>query len=239
MVEEYTIISIGDSREVEKAALRRALPIREVHVDSVDGGDETQIRHARSKWPGVTQHDPRKQGELGIIYSVLNVLEYARDHGNLLAFEDDCIVAAGFWSRLNEYVLDSPPEDADFINLAPPDDQRRFYRCIMNYDLPHGAAVVRELRPGECSTFDIGHKYLARAYNTYKNVCMIWTSRGAAKTLALLHRDGLWGQIDDMFMRYAAWGDLIGYCLKPEYELAVESGAHTLIHETDWVDAWP
>ena len=209
--------------------------VPEIRLPFCNGRDPRSLAMHRLRWPSIRLSRPRLEGELGVVYSVLSVLKWAREEGNTLAFEDDCIIFDDFVSRLNE-LSDNYPSDADFISLALPHEQRSFYDSHVNYNTWHGAIELRKYEHDELNPNDIDHPLLAKTYNTYNNVCMIWTPQGAFKLIKLLERDGIWEQIDDMTMRYARWGDLNGYCLKPDIDIAtIVAGEPTLVHEGKWV----
>lgn len=214
MINQYTIYSIDDSREVKKANIRQALPIEEVKIECVDGKDAEQLSKAQQKWSNIKQYKPRKQGELGIIYSTLNAVEYARDHGNLLAIEDDAIILVDrFWETLNVYLSDAPV-DADFISIALPNEQR------VRFGPQH----------------DIGHPYLAKTYHNYNNVCTVWLQRGAQRVLDMFEDNGIRDHVDNTYLDAARDGRLNGYCLRPHLDIiSIVAGDPTLVHLTEYV----
>lgn len=215
MINQYTIISIDDSRETKKANIRKAMPIDEVFIDCIDGKDPSELARAQEKWSDIKQHNPRKAGELGIIYSTLNAVEYARDHGNLLTFEDDAVLlTSDFWNTLNRY-LENAPQDADFISISLPNEQR-----TERYN----------------KSFDIDHPYLCKTFNTYNNVCVVWMQRGAQRVIDMFKANGIIDHVDNTYLDAARDGRLNGYSIRPELDIvSIVAGDPTLVHETEYI----
>lgn len=213
----YTIHSIDDSRAHYKDRINDAVNgarqpggwVRCVS-ECVDGRNESQLKRAQEKHPYEINFPGAKLGHLGIWYTVLNSLHYAP----LVTFEDDAMLHPDFLNEFNRRVADLP-EDFDFFSLFLPRDQDNVY---------YGSKGLYEV-----------NENISKVYARYGGVSMYYSKKGAEKIKALLVRDGITGQYDDMLYAYAKAGELNGYCSPPNLsDLVYISGWDvSIVQETD------
>lgn len=206
----YTIFSIDDSRKHYTDRIERYLFSLGWHYRSTE---KCNGSHAPSLQKNIERHGyeinfpDAKVGHLGIWYTVLNSFELAPH----VTFEDDAILGANFslnWRLRSKYI----PEDTDFFSLFLPRDSDHLYTEEHSVN-----------------------KYVCKTYQRYGGVSMYYTERGVEKIKALLKRDGITGQYDDVLYAYSKAGELNGYTSKPKYaDLVFISGReNSIVQETE------
>jgi GR25 family glycosyltransferase involved in LPS biosynthesis len=235
LLDEYTIISINDTREDKKTKIRSSLPDKkEVFIDFVDGSDDNQLQKAVEKWRNVELPGPFKRGEFGIFFSLLNSLEYCANNGNLLVFEDDAMPREDFQEKINLYLTDSPV-DMDFCSIWVPEGQQRDYYYDVIYDDGGNPSWTKELKYDE-SVYNVGHPYLSKVYQGFSLVTTFFTQKGAQKLLEYAEEKGMFTPADCMIFIAAHTNKVNGYALNPRAERIIDYdwNAPTTIHKSSW-----
>lgn len=231
---KYTIISIDDSRNDKKELIRSRMSLQEVFVDCVNGNDPEQLRKAVTKWNNVKLPGPFKRGEFGILFSLLNVLEYVAKHGDLLVFEDDAMPVEDFQNKLLMY-LENAPEDMDFCSIWVPEGQQNDYYYDVTYDDGGNPSWNRELSFDD-SVYNIGHPWLSKVYQGFSLVATVFTQQGARKLIAFFEEKGMFTPADCAIYIAAHTNAVNGYALNPRADriIAYDWTAPTTIHHSQW-----
>lgn len=235
MINEFTIVTIDDTRAEKKQQIRQSLSYREAFVDCVDGKNPESLKKARDKWKEIEFPGPFKAGEFGIFFSMLNVWEYAAENDGVLCFEDDAMIGHDFQSELERRV-EGLPRTADFVAVWSPDNQRGDYYSVTGYNKkgePSGDGLQRKFHN---SIFNFGHHSLSRVWHGYGNVCIYFTKSGGKRLIDYAKRMGMFTPVDCFMYIAAHTGNVAGYCFNPELEPIVKYNwdAPTTIHRTRW-----
>lgn len=209
---EYTIVSIDESRSENKTNLRNVVKIPEANsIEFIDGRE-------LKEFPYNVNYDATS-GELGIWLSHLNCWKYLAESqlDALLVFEDDAIISEDFLDDLNTYINELP-SDWDVLALFVPEHQRKFYgRRVMYYDrqtgLPIGPGKSKEAI--KVDSFEYGSSFLAKAYQDYSCVTMLYSKIGAQKLLRYLNEYGIIRPVDCFIYLMAHLDKLNVFAPKP------------------------
>lgn len=228
---KYTIISIDDSRTRNKDLLRKNLPYTEARINFVNGKDPKALARARAKWSSIQTPGPFKAGEFGIFYSVLNCLEYGREHDGIIYLEDDAIPTSSLIQRIGGYVHELPT-DADLLALWSPANQKYDYDRVTSYN--DGGEPIYDTHG--MGIFDYGHKEMCRLWQGYGNVGMFFTKQGCAKAIEYIEEKGFFAPIDCLICIGSHTSRLNGYSLKPDTAPLIDYNwnAPTTIHQSRW-----
>lgn len=232
MAQEFCIISIDDSREEKKNAIRNALPgWKEAKLSFVNGKDPASLALAAKYWNTISTPGPFKAGEFGIFYSVLNVLEYGAFNDGILYFEDDAIPTIGFQERLEE-ILKRLPRNADLFALWSPENQGYDYTNVSSYN-DKGEPIYEQHRG---SIFDFDDQEISRLWQGYGNVAMYVTKRGCDKIIKYIKAKGFFSPIDCLICIGCHTGRINGFSLKPNILKLIDYdwNAPTTIHHSAW-----
>lgn len=234
MIDKFTIISIDNSREDKKRNIRSRVGLEEVQVDCVNGKDDEQLKRAVKKWHDVELPGPFKRGEFGIFFSLLNVLEYSAEHGDLLVFEDDAMPRRDFNFKFNKY-MENSPEDMDFCSIWVPEGQQKDYYYNVKYDDGGNPSWTGELTYDQ-SVYNVGHPWLSKVYQGFSLVTTVFTQQGSIKLLDYAREKGMFTPADCMIFIAAHTDRVNGYALNPRAEKIVEYdwNAPTTIHKSQW-----
>lgn len=235
----YCIISIDNSREAKKAAIRESLSYQEhfpAFVDARKAGEiEKWLRNPVIGW------EP-KIGELGIWLSQINVWRYIVDNDLdwMIAFEDDAILAPDGQELITKS-MSCLPDDWDAFSLFTPDDQRDDYRYDVSYD-ENGYPRLRSsmFLPNERSLFYVGNDVVCRAAHGYSGVAVMYSQKGARRLLGAVEKRGLYSTSDCFLYIEAHTGRLEMYASHPLAKRIVTydwANSPTLIHNTEKYNA--
>lgn len=232
----YTIISINDDRAEYKRMIRERTAFPEVVVPAFNARENDPIAELARRDLRVNneyQWYPSR-GELGIWLSVINAWEYAADSGEtLVVFEDDAIPDPNF-GEMVKYYCEELPGDWDYMALWVPENQKQDYYYNVTYD-ENGYPSIRGTLPEEQSLFRMEHPKLAKVYQGYGGVALMYSPAGAAKFLDLIRKQGLWSTSDCYLYLAAHAGWVNGYAPHPNVEMPVhyDWSATTTIHDTE------
>jgi GR25 family glycosyltransferase involved in LPS biosynthesis len=249
---KHAIMSIDDSRTPKKEQQRRALHyFKGVQVPCVNGADleavdEWLARHPWIDFPkyqGQTHGFTAKRGELGVWFSTINMWEYlvlSTDTSHLIVTEDDAIFSDDAESQISNLFLDVP-SGFDFISLFIPENQKEDYYHFVGIDPADGRPDIahRTHVPGGADMWRIDDK-IARSYQNYSNVAIMYSKKGAYKFLCEVARRGIDMPVDcfvhqisnlDHFNKYAPHPEAPRFC-------EIDWKAPTTIHHTEVIDAY-
>lgn len=233
---KYTIISIDDSRRSYKENIRKRVRLDEISIPATNGR-EVDLSVELEKRGLRVPIDYLTAGEVGVWLSVFDCWQWAVDNQEeLLVFEDDAIPAEGFQNLFNMYHSELP-EDYGFLSLWIPDNQVFDYLYDVVYD-EHG--VPDHVGPNKIaflSNYNFGAIRLARVYQGYGNVAMLYSPKGAQELIDAVRRTGLNDPVDCYIFCRAHTGITSGYAPKPVWARAVKYDwqAETTIHDTERV----
>lgn len=237
---KYVIISIDDSRQHKKDAIRKAMHKHEEVKDIryVNGIDKLDMLMAKRDYPKVelTGQWPLSRGELGIWYSQLNCWKYAAANGDLIIFEDDAIVTPKFDELMEGPIREELPKDHDFFALFVPDNQLQDYYYNTIYD-ENGSASMFKAAGQMGYKYEIdGNDYVTRAYQGYSCVANMVSQKGARKMLDIVDRLGIYTTVDCFMFMEAHRGSLDAYAHSPEEQRPVvyDWNAPSIIHSSEF-----
>lgn len=234
---KYSIISINDKRQHYKDQIRKYVNLEEEPIVSVDGvymnRDGEIESHLNDLGLWISSSWPLQLGEIGIWMS--NFLHWERValmDEPLVVFEDDAVIDEHFSEHMNT-IMPQLPADWDFVALWVPDNQRIDYRYNLRYN-EHGDPEIYGIRPdGLPSYFDFGSRDLARAYQGYGMVAMMYSPAGGRKLAALAKKYGLRNPVDCFIFQEAHKGAVNGYAPKPDKVFVSYDWPETQIHNTE------
>lgn len=236
----YGIISINDVRAENKQAIRSALSYPEMPIRAVDGSDVSQMAAAWKEHPNVKRTARLRVGEMGIWLSLLNTWKdfLETDYDGLIVLEDDAIPQEDVENTINWYVS-YLPETFDLLSLWVPDNQRRDFYTNYAYDengIPHTIPVGVDTRDG-APCFKIEGSILARAYQGYGGVALLFSRRGAEKFYKLAELQGMFSTSDCSLFINAHRGIISAYAPRPDAKTAFGYNwkAATNIHNTPYI----
>ncbi len=235
----YHIISINDDRKYRKAEIRAKMAgMEEVSIPSCDPLDAKDFAEQ------VLKHDIRITitddwqplvGEVGVWYSHLNIWRHMiiNKIEQLVVFEDDATVNYGAVDIIQRQSMELP-NDYDVLALSVPFNQLQDFEYRVAYDnLGRPLKVMHPNTP--CYVFDVGLPTLARVYQGYGCVAMMYSLKGAKRLYDLAIDYGMSGPVDCWIYEHAHAGRLEAYAPKPTTARAA-SDAHqkpTQIHNTE------
>jgi len=231
---KYNIISISDKRMSYKQNIRNHVGLDEQFVVSVDGAHCKDIRQILAELGlAITSPDRLQLGEIGVWMSnFLNWEKVSQMNEPLVVFEDDAIIDEQFSVHMNT-IIPQLPVDWDFIALWVPDNQRIDYRYNLSYN-SYGDPEIYGTRPdGFPSYFDCNIDDLAKVYQGYGMVAMMYSPAGGTKLVQLAKKHGLRNPVDCFIYQEAHKGALNGYAPKPDKVFVDYDWPKTQIHNTE------
>lgn len=234
---KYNIISINDWRSDYKRTIRKRVGLEEVSVPSVDAyavdlSVELEKRRLRINTPGMFS-----AGEVGIWLSTFDCWQWAYDNDDdLLVFEDDAIPHPLFAEKWPELASELPP-NYDFMAVWVPPNQYLDYVYDVVYDEEGNPTHVGPHRNSITSMYNFGAMRLAKVYQGYGNVAMLYSPQGAGRMIELARQRGMHSPIDCWIFAEAHAGRLDGYAPKPNRAKIVtyDWKAQTTVHREDRV----
>jgi GR25 family glycosyltransferase involved in LPS biosynthesis len=234
---KYSIITINDKRKYYKDQIRQHVGLEEERIVSVDGSymnrDGLIESHLDDLGLWISSQWPLSLGEIGVWMS--NLLHWERVavmDEPLVVFEDDAVIDAHFSEHMNT-IVSQLPDDWDFVALWVPDNQRIDYRYNLRYN-EHGTPEIYGMRPeGLPSFFDFGSRDLARVYQGYGMVAMMYSPAGGRKLAELAKKYGLRNPVDCFIFEEAHKGALNGFAPKPDKVFVSYDWPETTIHNTE------
>lgn len=226
---EFNIISINDVRKAYKDRIRERVAFPEARIPSVNAltGDLRQLLQERNaRLPDWVY----KRGEIGIWLSNIDCWKYSLENNvPLIVFEDDAIPEPDFMIKFNIYMRNLP-DDWDFVALWVPSEQYRHYTESVVFE-ENGRELVLH---SPVSIYDYDAKYLAKSYQGFGGVAIMYSPAGAEKLLNTVEEKGLFTTCDCAVM-FESWRNRInGYAPKPKYANLVRYDyAPTTIHNSE------
>lgn len=233
---KYNIISVDDSRQAYKDKIRAAVPFEEVRIPTVDARYDLDIPlelNKRGLW--IVPGKSFTRGEIGVWLSVFDCWVWCAEHNEeLITFEDDAIIKEFFTQKFVEFYRELP-RDFDFMTLWIPHDQMVDYQYDLVYDEVGYPTIVGPNRNIALSLFNFGSYCLARAYNGYGNVAVLYSPKGAQRFIERARATGIFEPVDCYLYLQAHAGYCNGYGPKPFYSQLVDYDwrTQTTIHTTE------
>ena len=233
---KYTIVHINNDREDTMSLIDKKM--NEMNIAKQDilfcNGREDDL----DSWyetTGVSRSIDYnyKLGEIGIWQSLANVWKNVGDEP-ILMFEDDALLHPEFENRFKHALIDLPA-DADFLTLFVPSNQRADYDYVVRYDEignPHKTSFTNRY------IYDIGSSHIAKAYQGYGGVAVLFTEQGCKKLLAIAQEKGMYTTSDCFLYLEAHAGSINGYAMLPHlYDTVhIDPNTKTLVQDTERVN---
>lgn len=216
---KYTIITLNDDRAFYKDMIRERVKYDEIFLPAVDGKSVDLTEEVRKRSLSVRGWDNAKQGELGVWLSNYDRWVVASGMEEpLIVFEDDAMPSPAFNMYMDD-ILEDLPSDYDFISLWIPDNQKNDY--LYDIDFDHEGKHVwtnRPWRTNETSKYRLNDSNrVALAFQGYGMVSLMYSPKGAAKLLRLVHETGVTGPVDCWIFQQTHIGAVEGYSCHPHF----------------------
>lgn len=233
---KYNIISIDDSREAYKSRIRKRVQREEVHIPAIVGRDVDLPAEFEKRGLVYDTGALMTKGELGVWLSVFDCWQWAVDHDEeLLTFEDDAVPTPNFQNLFNLFRNELPP-DYGLLALWVPKNQYMDFQYDAVYD-EHGTPTnVGPNRHSALSIYNCGKIRIARVYQGYGNVAMLYSPDGAQRLIDHAHKLGVTSPIDCWIFQRTHTGILDGYAPKPHWAakcVDYDWAAETTVHNTE------
>lgn len=226
---KYIILSINDDRIGYKENIRAALgPENEIPFEAVNGSDPDQVERTMAEFENIFfdgqkplfydwEYKPKK-GEVGVWLSNLKAWKLISQMNEpVLVLEDDAIPRANCL-ELIDFMIEQMPKNWHFAPVFTPHD------CIF---IPHAL-----------SWLDMEHsEVIARVYQTYCHVAVMYTPDGARRLLDYAAGAGLRTPVDIFTMQAGQMMLLNGYAFQHHDHLpfTYDWSAETTIHKTEHI----
>lgn len=222
---EYILIKINDKRiDTQNKIISDLSEFNRHYVECVDGQDQDAIRKFFINNPNIKETRPIRYGYAGHWISFLNAFRYIVENNidSLLIVEDDAILSKTFIEDLEKY-MSEVPNDYDFFMAYQ--SLPHIHNCIFPKEriaskiTVHGQSVQTFGKIHE--DWQIGSKYVVRAYQSFGSVGQIFSYNGAKKFIELTEKNGFgksrWevGSLDRAMYMYSFAGLLNGYQPSP------------------------
>lgn len=215
---KYTIITLNDDRKEYFEKIRETIDGQELFLSAVNGSEvdiheELSNRGLRLEpiWPNA------KLGEIGVWLSNYDRWVFAAGIGQpLIVFEDDAILDPAFNPQLAR-VIKELPDNWDYCALWVPENQRQDYLYNFVYNQRDGKRHFMGYTTPENSIYKVpGCSTIARAYQGYGTVAMMYSPQGGAKLAELARKTGLTGPVDCWIHEHSHLNNVYGYAPKPD-----------------------
>lgn len=231
---KFNIITLNHpEREHYRAAIRQHVPYEEITIPAVDGRmvDVKEQLHNRGIPMASWQY---KAGEAGVWLSNFDCWSWAAENNEeLIVFEDDAVVNAGFPHHFGNFYT-ALPENWDFAALWVPENQRVDYQYDVTYNEIGDPVHVGPLKHYADSNYKV-NLFAARVYQGYGMVSLMYSPKGARRLLELARDTGPYTPVDCWIYQQAHMGNLDGYAPTPVFCRIVKYdwSAETTIQKTE------
>lgn len=222
---EYLLIKINDQRQrTQKQIEDKLFEFNRHYVECIDGKNTQSIINFFNANPEIKETRPMRYGYVGHWLTFINIFKYIVENNidQLLILEDDAILSETFIEDLQTYMKDLP-EDYDFFMIYQ--SLAALHNCIFSKrDLlsrfPLRFKEIKQINTVH-QDWDIGSKYIVRAYQNVGSVGQIISYSGAKKMLELTIKNGLGstrsdsGSLDEVLYVNSKRGILNGYQPNP------------------------
>ena len=189
------MIKINDIRIDSQSKIEKSLESFNQHfIKCIDGHNEKDVRLFFNNNPNIKENRRTRAGYLGRWLSFLNALNYIVENNleSMLILEDDAILSTTFIDDL-EFYMNHVPEDYDFFMAY------QSLPHIHNSEFPKARIASRITVHGQVSNnfgkihedWQIGSKYVVRAYQSFGSAGVIFSNSGAKKIIELTEKNGL------------------------------------------------
>lgn len=231
---KFSIITLDHpEREHYREAIRRFVPYDEVTIPAVDG----RMVNVKEEW---AKRDiplaswTYKMGEAGVWLSNFDNWQWAADNNEeLIVFEDDAVVNAGFVQHFDNFYNHLPPE-WDFASLWVPENQRVDYQYDVSWDINGDPVHEGPTRHYADSQFKY-NLFAAHVYQGYGMVSLMYSPTGAAKLIERARATGPYTPVDCWVYQQAHLGWLDGYAPTPIFckIVSYDWSAETTVQRTE------
>jgi GR25 family glycosyltransferase involved in LPS biosynthesis len=192
---DFAVVKINDIRIASQKKIEENLSSFTQHkFQCIDGHNEEDVKRFFKDHPTIKERRNTRAGYLGHWLSFLNALYYIVDNNleSLLVLEDDAILSTTFIQDLELY-MEHVPDDYDFFAAY------QFLPHIHNSEFPKARIATKISVHGQPSNnfgkihedWQIGSKYVVRAYQNLGSAGHIFSNRGAKKMIELTEINGL------------------------------------------------
>lgn len=234
---KYNIISVNDSRAQYKNAIRRHNSVGEVKIPSTNGMSVNIDKEFERRGLLDTNWIP-KIGEAGCWVSHFDCWSWSvKNNEELIVFEDDAIIDENFVNNF-DVLYSELPSDYDFCSLWVPDNQRQDFYYVVEYDSEGQVNISGRIEDVSDSHFDIGCRFLARAYQGYGLVATLYSPQGAKRLIEQARRRGVCTPVDCFIFQESHAERVKGYAPKPHVSIVqYDWNAETTVHNTGVINA--
>jgi GR25 family glycosyltransferase involved in LPS biosynthesis len=207
---KYTIISISDDRKENINKIKKLMNKHKFVEDIAffDGRKEEPFNVLQGYGvrtdvyaPDDGRTDPMTNSECGCWISHHRCIDYAKNNGPLLVFEDDAILSKSFIDSL-ESAIKELPDGWDFLSL--------FSESGQNFLSDESDINSENI-----------HKCISQLSMA---VAMLYSQKGAEKILKIFKRIGATYNVDSVIYRASRDGALNGFIVRPDIKQYVRHG---------------
>lgn len=217
---KYCILSINDDRKTYKDRIRERVRFPEVAIPTFNAIENNALAEVEARGLRFVGWNP-KRGEAGIWLSTINVWQHCVDTGDtVIVFEDDAIPEPDFMDIMEHY-LAILPEDFGFMALWVPDNQKQDYFYNVTFDSAGMPISHRGTVPDLYSPFRTDHPTLAKAYQGYGGVALMFSPLGSQLLLDQIREQGMWSTSDCFIFLSAHAGRVSGFAPHPHARIPV------------------
>lgn len=234
---KYNIISINDDRAEYKERIRHRVRMDEVSIPATDGREVdlfTELEKRDLRY--LMEYGVLTKGELGIWLSTFDCWQWAVDNQEeLVTFEDDAIPTQNFNHVLNLF-HNELPADYDIMSLWVPQNQLIDFQYDAVFDEDGIPTNVGPNRHSALSIYNCGKIRIARVYQGYGNVALLYSPQGAERLIDHVQTHGIKGPVDCWIFQRAHTGIVTGYAPKPHWAnkaVGYDWAAETTVHNTE------
>lgn len=222
---QYVLVKINDKRQrTQKQIESKLVNFNRHYVNCVDGKNTENIIDFFNNNPEIKENRIMRYGYIGHWITFINIFKYIVDNGldHLLVLEDDAILSETFIEDLNTYLKDLP-DDYDFFTIYQ--SLSEIHNCVFSKKELLGRFPLQFRQIKNANTihkdWDIGSKYVVRAYQSFGSTGQIISYKGAKKILDLIIKNGFGlnryegGSLDEVLFIYSKKELLDGYQPNP------------------------
>ncbi len=243
---KYHIISLNDERLHYKKVIEERVQLPRAEVKTYNAYEEDAVAFLAEN--GINLRPELwipKKGEVGIWASIVLCWQWCLDNNEeLVVFEDDAIPVEDFQGKFNLFHDNIRKVDWDFAALWVPENQKNDYYYCVKYDengVPYQVPrPSQEFKINRDSIYEVeGLAPVARVYQGYGGVGLLFHPRGAAKFMEISRKFGIYTPIDCHFYLTAhrPVDNVEGYAPHPSFDMVTYDWDHpTTIQHSDRVE---
>lgn len=218
---KFNILSIDDSREHYKKAIRAVVKCDEVSIPTFNGHVSDVAQGLVERGLAYTnQWQPFTLGEMGVWLSTFDCWAWCvQNNEHLLVFEDDAVPAQDFDLQLDGLQI---PSDFGYVALWVPENQHVDYQYSITYE-KDGMPIIHGMLPPGTSHYNLipNREKVCRAYQGYGNVATLYSPQGGSDLIKEARKLGLYMPIDCFIHTTSHVKRVNGLAPKPDYATLV------------------